>query len=50
MGIGGHILSQKVNRLVAYLRGIEGIEYIKEEILHKLLGLLNKLAKKETML
>ena len=25
MGIGGHILAQKVNKLVSYLRGVEGI-------------------------
>ena len=47
MGIGGHILSQKVNRLVAYLRGIEGIQYIKEEEFDKLINMLHKFGNKE---
>ena len=37
MGIGGHILAGKVNRLVSYLRGIQGLEKLDTEKLEKLL-------------
>jgi len=43
MGIGGHILAKKVNKLVSYLRGIEGIEKINNEPLEKLYSQLEKL-------
>ena len=32
MGIGGHILAGKVNKLVSYLRGIQGLEKLNMEI------------------
>ncbi|OGB67426.1 MAG: hypothetical protein A2Y94_10370, partial [Caldithrix sp. RBG_13_44_9] len=37
MGIGGHILAQKVNKLVSYLRGIQGLEYLNKEKMQRLL-------------
>ncbi|HRX51425.1 MAG TPA: glutamate synthase-related protein [Candidatus Krumholzibacteria bacterium] len=37
MGIGGHILAGKVNRLVSYLRGIQGLEKLNLEKLETLL-------------
>ncbi len=36
MGIGGHILAQKVNKLVSYCRGIEGIEILQIEKVEQL--------------
>jgi len=42
MGIGGHILAQKVNKLVSYLRGIEGLEKLDEEKLEGFYELLKK--------
>jgi glutamate synthase domain-containing protein 2/FAD/FMN-containing dehydrogenase/glutamate synthase domain-containing protein 3/ferredoxin len=36
MGIGGHILAKKVNKLVSYLRGIEGLEELNLEGLEAL--------------
>ncbi|HHJ51727.1 MAG TPA: hypothetical protein ENJ89_00910, partial [Caldithrix abyssi] len=47
MGIGGHILAQKVNKLVSYLRGIEGLEKLDQERLDDLYALLKKLAAKD---
>jgi glutamate synthase domain-containing protein 2/FAD/FMN-containing dehydrogenase/ferredoxin/glutamate synthase domain-containing protein 1 len=46
MGIGGHILAQKVNKLVSYLRGIEGIEEVKLAQVEKLFDQLQKISKK----
>ncbi len=43
MGIGGHILAQKVNRLVAYLRGVEGLEYLDTEKIQQLIQKLEKI-------
>ena len=37
MGIGGHILAQKVNKLVSYMRGVEGIENLRVDKIEKLL-------------
>ncbi|MBD3289015.1 hypothetical protein GF337_09445, partial [candidate division KSB1 bacterium] len=42
MGIGGHILAQKVNKLVSYCRGIEGIELLQIEKVEKLFRQLKK--------
>ncbi len=47
MGIGGHILAQKVNKLVSYLRGVEGLEELQTSPLEKLIDRLNHLAKSE---
>ncbi len=47
MGIGGHILAQKVNKLVSYMRGVEGIENINVEKVEKLFRVLSKIIKKE---
>lgn len=44
MGIGGHILSQKVNKLVSYMRGVEGIEKLNIEKIEKLYNILKKLS------
>lgn len=46
MGIGGHILAQKVNKLVSYLRGIEGIEKLNSEAIARLLDILHKIERK----
>lgn len=46
MGIGGHILAQKVNKLVSYLRGIEGIEKLNNEALERLMDILHKMERK----
>jgi len=43
MGIGGHILAKKVNKLVAYLRGIEGLEQLNTAGVESLYELLRKL-------
>jgi glutamate synthase domain-containing protein 2/ferredoxin/glutamate synthase domain-containing protein 1 len=43
MGIGGHILAQKVNKLVSYLRGIEGIEFLDTEKIEKLSRRIKKI-------
>ncbi|RMG67590.1 MAG: FAD-binding protein, partial [Calditrichaeota bacterium] len=43
MGIGGHILAQKVNRLVSYLRGIEGLEYLDNEKIRQLIERIERL-------
>ncbi|MGD9487744.1 MAG: glutamate synthase-related protein [Calditrichaceae bacterium] len=48
MGIGGHILAKKVNKLVSYLRGIEGVEKINAQRIEGLFGQLNKIIKKES--
>ncbi|NUM35480.1 MAG: alpha-hydroxy-acid oxidizing protein, partial [Candidatus Brocadiae bacterium] len=45
MGIGGHILSQKVNKLVSYLRGVEGVAYIDVEKAQKLCERIEKIEK-----
>ncbi len=45
MGIGGHILSQKVNKLVSYLRGVEGVAYIDVEKVQKLCEKIEKIEK-----
>ncbi|MCP5045761.1 MAG: FAD-binding protein, partial [bacterium] len=47
MGIGGHILAKKVNKLVSYLRGIEGIEQLDTQEVERLSERLQKLYKKE---
>ncbi|UCE08511.1 MAG: alpha-hydroxy-acid oxidizing protein, partial [bacterium] len=47
MGIGGHILAQKVNKLVSYLRGIEGIERLNAEKVEQLFQQLQKIQQKE---
>ncbi|KAA3614970.1 MAG: FAD-binding protein [Calditrichaeota bacterium] len=47
MGIGGHILAQKVNKLVSYLRGVEGLEELQTNPLEKLIDRLNHIAKAE---
>ncbi len=44
MGIGGHILAGKVNKLVSYLRGIQGLEKLN---LNKLESLINRIEKIE---
>jgi len=46
MGIGGHILAQKVNKLVSYLRGIEGIEKLNLQQVEELFNRLNKISRK----
>ena len=46
MGIGGHILSQKVNKLVSYLRGVDGQEKIQIKQIEKLLDQLNRVMKR----
>jgi len=45
MGIGGHILAQKVNKLVSYLRGVEGLEELQTAPLEKLIDRLNNVSK-----
>jgi len=47
MGIGGHILAKKVNKLVAYLRGIEGLEKLNKGGIESLYELLGKLSDKK---
>jgi len=47
MGIGGHILAKKVNKLVSYLRGIEGIEHLNTASVEQLYEILQKIASKE---
>ncbi len=44
MGIGGHILAKKVNKLVSYLRGIEGLEELHLEGLEALVKRLARIA------
>lgn len=43
MGIGGHILARKVNKLVSYLRGIEGIEILNINELEQLIRRMQKI-------
>ncbi len=45
MGIGGHILAQKVNKLVSYLRGIQGLEYLNNEKIQSLVQKIEKFEK-----
>ncbi len=45
MGIGGHILAKKVNKLVAYLRGVEGLEYLDDEKAQQLIHQIEKIEK-----
>ncbi len=45
MGIGGHILAQKVNKLVAYLRGVEGLEELNLEVIQSLAERIERLEK-----
>jgi glutamate synthase domain-containing protein 2/FAD/FMN-containing dehydrogenase/ferredoxin len=45
MGIGGHILSQKVNKLVSYLRGIQGIEYLETGKIQSLIEKIERIEK-----
>ena len=45
MGIGGHILAKKVNKLVSYLRGIQGLEYLDNEKIQQLMGHIEKIEK-----
>ena len=47
MGIGGHILAKKVNKLVSYLRGIEGLEELHLEGLDALAKRLARIAGEE---
>ncbi|MEE4310989.1 MAG: glutamate synthase-related protein [candidate division KSB1 bacterium] len=47
MGIGGHILAQKVNKLVSYMRGVEGIERLNAGKVEKLRQLLQKVIDRE---
>ena len=44
MGIGGHILAQKVNKLVSYLRGVDGEETLQTEALEALMKRLQSLS------
>ncbi len=46
MGIGGHILAGKVNKLVSYLRGIQGLEEVNLERLLSLIDRIEKIEKK----
>ncbi len=50
MGIGGHILSQKVNKLVSYLRGVDGSEELNADALEKLMQRLQMAGDKNTEL
>ncbi len=45
MGIGGHILAKKVNKLVAYLRGVEGLEFLDDEKAQQLIQQIEKIEK-----
>lgn len=45
MGIGGHILAQKVNKLVSYLRGIQGLEYLDNEKIKSLIKKIERIEK-----
>ncbi len=45
MGIGGHILAQKVNKLVSYLRGIQGLEVLDNEKISELARRIEKIEK-----
>ena len=47
MGIGGHILAQKVNKLVSYMRGVEGLELLNRDKIEKLYLMLKKLSRKQ---
>ncbi|OQX94429.1 hypothetical protein B6I21_09445, partial [candidate division KSB1 bacterium 4572_119] len=47
MGIGGHILAQKVNKLVSYMRGVEGMESLNNEKVEKLFQTLQKISNNE---
>lgn len=46
MGIGGHILSKKVNKLVSYLRGVDGVEKIQADQIERLSDRLRRVSKK----
>lgn len=48
MGIGGHILAGKVNKLVSYLRGIQGIEKVNLEKIRTLLERIEAMEKSTT--
>ncbi len=48
MGIGGHILAKKVNKLVSYLRGIEGLEELHLEGLETLVQRLGRIKNEKT--
>ena len=50
MGIGGHILSQKVNKLVSYLRGVDGSEELQSDRLETLMHRLQETAGKNDTL
>ncbi len=45
MGIGGHILSQKVNKLVSYLRGIQGLEVVQNSKIQSIIQRIEKIEK-----
>ena len=45
MGIGGHILAGKVNKLVSYLRGIQGLEKLNADKLRSLIERIEKIEK-----
>lgn len=47
MGIGGHILARKVNKLVSYLRGIQGIEYVNTDRLKQFIRLCKKIQRED---
>ncbi len=47
MGIGGHILAQKVNKLVSYLRGIQGLENVNSEKIQRLIQRIEEFEKNE---
>ncbi|MGH7492723.1 MAG: FAD-binding protein, partial [bacterium] len=47
MGIGGHILAKKVNKLVSYLRGIEGLEELHLDGLEELARRLARIKSEE---
>ncbi|MBN2008964.1 FAD-binding protein [candidate division KSB1 bacterium] len=44
MGIGGHILSQKVNKLVSYMRGVDGLESVNISKVESLYNQLKQIA------
>ncbi|RMH73030.1 MAG: FAD-binding protein [Gemmatimonadetes bacterium] len=48
MGIGGHILARKVNKLVSYLRGIQGLEELNTSRIQQLIKRIEKLEKDAT--
>ncbi len=47
MGIGGHILAGKVNKLVSYLRGIQGLEELNSERIRALIERIEAIEKQQ---